>query len=271
MDLDLVVQVFREGRKCEQNGNFKKAKECYLDAATYAVELAKESISMEDTERLKNIAKMLIDHARKMKSKISGEPIKTPVLSSMPQDVNEVDLPLPPNQSNVQTATIQEPKEIVSKENENISPHIPKLNYILILSASGSPILTFDYTVDYSKTPELAFSKMNEVLLSGAITAIFSIMEEALNNKVRKIELENEFLYVKDYNGLIFTALGDGDADAIDQPIINLLKNLVFHYSDNIEKAKKTGQMIEINEHIVSMMIDFREQVINKIKKMQVN
>ncbi|RMG25091.1 MAG: hypothetical protein D6732_22870 [Methanobacteriota archaeon] len=251
MDVDLVVEVFREGRKYEQMGELKKAKNCYLDAATYAVELAKSAFG-EDKERLRNIAQMLIDHARKMKAKIKGD---IPPKVDYPEDENEVDLPLPPG-------SVQDTPSIVVPQEQHTLQDPFTINQVLILTSSGSPVMTFDYTADYLTDPESAFSTLNEVLLSGAITAIFSIMEEALHNKVRKIELEGEFLYVKDHDGLIFAALGEGDADALDEPILELLSNLRKDYTDRLDLALRTGQLVHIDSGIIELMTEFKENVL---------
>lgn len=253
MDLDLVVEVFREGRTHEQEGRLKEAKNCYLDAATYAVELAKDAIG-DDQERLKNIAKMLIDHAKKIHAQLKGI---SPPKTDFPEDESEVDLPMPPGYSEPAQETEIEPTPIIQETKKEKFT----INQILILTSSGSPIMTFDYTADYLTDPESAFSSMNEILLSGAITAIFSIMEEALQNKVRKIELEGEFLYVKDYEGLIFAALGEGDAEALDDPIITLIENLKADFQDRLDLAKRTGQLVTVDERIIDLMNDFRVKV----------
>ncbi len=259
MDVDLVVEVLREGRKYEQVGELRKAKNCYLDAATYAVELAKDAIG-EDQERLRNIAQMLIDHAKKMKARIKGE---IPPTTDYPEDDSQVDLPLPPGSAPQSQTVITTTKDNA----QQIEPF--SINQILILTSSGSPVMTFDYTADYMNDPEGAFSSMNEVLLSGAITAIFSIMEEALHNKVRKIELEGEFLYVKDHDGLIFAALGEGDADALDDPILKLLNELRQKYSDRLDLALRTGQLVTIDSGIIDLMGIFKKNVMEITRNLQ--
>ena len=68
---------------------------------------------------------------------------------------------------------------------------------------------------------------------------------------------------------MIFAALGEGDADALDDPILKLLNELRQKYSDRLDLALRTGQLVTIDSGIIDLMGIFKKNVMEITRNLQ--
>lgn len=186
---------------------------------------------------------MLIDHAKVIKQRLdqtkTGASYGANSLAHEEEPSGE-DFPLPPSETNE-----EETDHVTLVENNDKG----YLKQILLLTNGGSPIFSFDYTSDDSSQ-----QGFNEILFSGAITAVLSIMKETLHNSVRGIELDGEKLYVKEGEELIFVGISQKSIQNFDERVSAFLQEFQNIHHDGLEQAKKTGQLIEPDEKTIKIL-----------------
>ncbi len=126
--------------------------------------------------------------------------------------------------------------------------HPVKIYKLMIISKTGLPIATYDFTPELNKE-----QKTDNILVAGAITALRSFMEEIsgekdelkaliFQSKVMEIEIEEEYIFI------LF-------ADEMSEYLKNSLKNFAERYKqekgEKIKRAIESGVTIELTSDII--------------------
>ncbi|MDH5401485.1 MAG: hypothetical protein OEZ01_08665 [Candidatus Heimdallarchaeota archaeon] len=160
--------LVEEAKSLELNNELINAKHKYLDAATVFLNHSSTKQG-QDKIVFQNLAKMLVDQAKELQIEIN--------LAKSP-------LPMPPGKN----APV---KPIVES--------IPPVYQIIIIHPGGVPI----YTHTFGTVSQDVKDKLNEILFSGAITAINQLMTEIIQVPIQKISFERGVLLFREFKGVI--------------------------------------------------------------------
>lgn len=217
-----IQLLVNEANKLISKNELKNAKHKYLDAADAALGYAKnKNIKSMDKLSYQQLAKVLISYARDLQ-----------------EELNLLDLPLPPGKKTIVKPVIKKPdeedikvEEEMKELAEEIKPEIIEITEIpskpyqlFVIQLGGVPIVSheFKFIEDVSK------GKLNEILFSGALTAINQLMMEVINKPIQHITLDGSILLIRQINDVSYVLF----ADKISEKLEDQLKQ----FSERIEE-----------------------------------
>jgi hypothetical protein len=229
---DELVELVKSAKELEKDQKLKEAKHKFLDAASYALNLSKSS-QKRDKISYELIARELINYAKDLQLEI--------LLDSQ-------GFPSPPGTETSDISTdrsIKPDDEIISK------PELVKIFQLMVVKTGGIPLLSYEF----EELPNSTQLKLNEILFTGAITAVNQLMEEVLEKAVQSIRFEGGVLMIHSHEKLQFILFAKEE----DKTLFSYLKlfsnNFCTIFKSEINESSRTGMALNMSEKLVNMIV----------------
>jgi hypothetical protein len=214
-----------------KNNKLKQAKHKYLDACETALRYAKD-VKTKRLDKLsyEQLAKILISYARDLQS-----------------ELDLLDLPTPPGMKEKPKPAIKKPDEEETKVEEEIKdleeeirPEIVKIvevpskpYQLFIIQLGGVPIVSheFKFIEDVSK------GKLNEILFSGALTAINQLMLEVINKPIQHITLDGSILLIRQIKDVSYVLFADKISEKLEDQLRNFAERIEVQFGETFHKG----------------------------------
>ncbi|MHA2502393.1 MAG: hypothetical protein ACXAE3_05980 [Candidatus Kariarchaeaceae archaeon] len=236
-----IKSLVKEAKDAELARDYKSAKNKYLDAASYTLELSK-SLQGVESVTFRNIARMLVDTARDIQ-----------ILQSMEREP----LPRVPGMSGpspTDNEPLLERKQLLKLEDREVKKEgDPELLQLLMIKTSGIPI--FSWVSD--KLSENTASKINDILFSGAITAVNNLISEVLSTPIQSINFEEGNILLKFVEDLIFVLYCEGDHNLLEDNLQGFSKIIINDILPKWEKDLRKGLNLSDNTEIINELLTY--------------
>jgi len=214
-----VKAIVIQAKEAEDRNDFKQAKSLFLDAATLVIKIAKNAEGVEEIT-FRNIARMLIDYAKEMQQLLEIEKNPLPTIPGISKKTKEI-----------------KPK---------IKPPDATLLQLLIVKESGLPIYNWTSVTLSERTQD----KINDILFSGAITAVNSLISEVLSKPIQSIQFEDGNILLRFVNDIIFITFSEGDPASLENNIQKFshefIGNIYPKYEADVEQGLSLSNVEEI-------------------------
>ena len=226
------IQILvNEANKLISNNDLKKAKHKYLDAADAALGYSKDK-STKSMEKLsyQQLAKVLISYARDLQT-----------------EVNMLEMPLPGGQKAITKPEVKKVDEEDIKVEEEmkeladeIEPGLVKITEIpskpyqlFVIQLGGVPIVSheFKFIEDVSK------GKLNEILFSGALTAINQLMLEVINKPIQHITLDGSILLIRQIHDVSYVLFADKISEKLEEQLTQFASRIEEQFGEQLHKG----------------------------------
>jgi hypothetical protein len=226
-EFQAIEQLVEQAKELENNQKLKEAKIIYLDAAQGALNLSKIKKGL-DKLSYEQIARSLIQYVKELNLIIQME-----------------EHPLPSAPSKGRKFTTKSGQEMQVQAQEMVEVRDVLLE-IMILAEGGIP--TFDY---YNESVSIDLKRrVNEILFSGAITAITQLMSEIIERPIQQMSFEGATIYMKTKKTYTFVFLAYSD-DLNLENILDLLSTEFFStLNEDLEREIKQGRSLNDNKEI---------------------
>ena len=220
---DELLALVRSAKEFESQKNLKDAKHKFLDAATLALQVSKSS-SKSDKISYEIIARELLKYAKELQLEI--------LLESQA-------LPLPPG--------------TVPGENQNVKPtkvEIPrkiseiKILQLMVVKEGGTPLISYEF----EELPENTQLKLNEILFTGAITAVSNLMQEVMEKAIQTIRFEGGVLMIHNEKRLQFILFAKEEDEVLFKYLKKFANDFCAIFRNEINDAARTGMTIPVDE-----------------------
>ncbi|OLS23864.1 MAG: hypothetical protein HeimC2_24730 [Candidatus Heimdallarchaeota archaeon LC_2] len=231
MKSDEIVQIVKTAKEFESDFKLRKAKHKFLDAASLALKLSKTT-QKSDRLSYELIAKELVNYAKDIQLEI--------ILESE-------GLPSPPG-----IETPEAKKDIIKiKPREELADKIKPAENVVIyklmtVKAGGTPLLSYEF----AELPDSTQLKLNEILFTGAITAVSQLMEEILEKAIQTIRFEGGVLMIHSDNNLQFILFAQEENELLFDLLKAFASKFIVEFRQIINESARTGMTIAVDEKI---------------------
>lgn len=227
---DELQEIVKVAKDLENQGKLKESKHRYLDAADLALKLSKNE---KTTKKLsfEYLAKELVKYAKEIQMEILL--------------VNN-QLPLPPG-ATVQNTLTKQARKLIPKKEE------VQLFQLLIIREGGIPV----YSYSFSEISNSTRLKLNEILFSGAITAINQIMMEVLEKSIQTIKFEDGVLMIQPANKLYIIIYASYEDEDISAKMKSYCDSIVDKFGDTIDSCVMSGKTLNEDPELTSHMKNY--------------
>ena len=223
-----LVQIVKTAKEFESDLELREAKHKFLDAASMALELSKSNGSDKLSYEL--IARELVNYAKDIQLEI--------ILESE-------GFPSPPGIESIESKrdinAIKPKDEFVDKSKPAAEV---KIYQLMSVKAGGTPLLSYEF----SELPDSTQLKLNEILFTGAITAVSQLMEEVLEKAIQTIRFEGGVLMIHSHNNLQFILFAQEENKLLFELLKRFAGEFVDEYRKTINEAARTGMTIGVDE-----------------------
>lgn len=226
-----IIQVVKTAKEFESDLRLREAKHKFLDAASIALKLSKTG---KVSERLSYelIARELVNYAKDIQLEI--------ILESE-------GFPTPPGVQSVQAK--KEIKKIKPKEelvDKIKSAESVKIYQLMTVKAGGTPLLNYEF----EELPNSTKLKLNEILFTGAITAVSQLMQEVLEKAIQTIRFEGGVLMIHSDKNLQFILFAQEENDLLFELLKSFATEFITKFKDAINHAARTGMTMATDEDV---------------------
>ncbi|MCY3412154.1 MAG: hypothetical protein INQ03_11025 [Candidatus Heimdallarchaeota archaeon] len=205
MSTEEINKLVTAAREHWDNNELIKAKNLYLDAAQIALSIAKAATSKVDKLSFENLASVLVDEA-----KACHEAIKIAALPAVPTE-----------------KPFETKSNVPSKNQGLIIRKRPDIYSLFVIKEGGVPLIAHNFE-DMDGATE---HKINEVLFSGAITAINSLMLEAIERPIQAINFDKGVLIIHTHERVNYVLFAEQTSPG--------LQKALSKFCDELERATK--------------------------------
>ncbi len=227
--IDEMYRIFKNAKQKEFFGELQAAIQLYLDAASYALNIYKQDQTAN--KKFESLAIKIVSHVKQVKSEIKSQ--NNSVLQFLDSDFP------PPPQSD----------QLSSTEDDKIT-EISSIDQLLLISKFGSPILSYNFKAVDSMNPLYG----NEVLFSGAMSAIYSIIQETIKSDIQKISLDGKNILIQKSDDLFFILISDAEEDTFKEKITTFADSFLNKFDKKISSALKNGEMISDDKECIEFI-----------------
>lgn len=227
---DELVQLVKSAKELEAESKLKEAKHVFLDAASFALNLSKSS---EKSEKIsfELVARELLNYAKELQLEI--------LLDSQ-------ELPHPPGmdggkEQQAKIKKIEIPRKIVES----------KILQLMIVKEGGTPLINYAF----EELPENTQLKLNEILFTGAITAVSQLMKEVLEKPIQTIRFEGGVLMIHTYKKLQFILFAQEEDEKLFMYLKKFATDFCAVFRSEINNAARTGMTMEVGEKFEKMVL----------------
>ncbi|MCE7734144.1 MAG: hypothetical protein GPJ54_04640 [Candidatus Heimdallarchaeota archaeon] len=220
---DELLALVKSAKEFEAQKKLKEAKHGFLDAATLALQVSKSSSKSEKIS-YEIIARELIKYAKELQLEI--------LLESQA-------LPMPPG-------TIAGEKQKVKPKKIEIPRKISeiKIFQLMVVKAGGTPLISYEF----EELPENTQLKLNEILFTGAITAVSNLMQEVMEKAIQTIRFEGGVLMIHNEKKLQFILFAKEEEEVLFKYLKKFANDFCAIFRDEINNAARTGMTIPVDE-----------------------
>lgn len=193
-----------EAMEYRENKEFKKAKSKYLDAAQLALKIYKSTSEQVEKLSYENIARALITEAKAVQEEI--------FLAELPK--------VPEN--------IEEKKSL---DDQLIIRKRPIVYHIWVIKEGGTPLISHPF----EKMGDIIEGKINEILFSGAISAISSLMYEAIDRPIQTINFDEGVMIIHKHKNLSYILFVEAESPGINKALNNFCEQLEKQSVEDIQ------------------------------------
>ena len=231
---DKLQELVKIAKECSETGELAKSKHAYLDAASISLELSKERNKIEKLS-FENIAKELINQARSIQEEINytkGGPL--PIAASHD-----------PFSKTATVKPVQAQAETKSKETLRTKPRMKQL---IIIVEGGLPMLSEQFNAIESQTKD----QINEILFSGAITAVNQLMMEVLDKPIRTITFDDGVLVIHKHSRLYFALFVDHYESFLAKELETFCVKFLDKFDTELKNNLATGRVLNDNKIVMN-------------------
>ena len=175
------------------------------------------------------LAKVLISYARDLQ-----------------EEMNLMDLPLPPGDKTIIKPNAKPDEDDINVEKEmkelteEIKPEIIEITEIpskpyqlFVIQLGGVPIVSheFKFIEDVSK------GKLNEILFSGALTAINQLMLEVINKPIQHITLDGSILLIRQIHDVSYVLFADKISEKLEDQLTQFASRIEEQFGDQLHRG----------------------------------
>lgn len=187
-----------QAKEFRESGDLKQSKNKYLDAAQIALNYAK---SVEDAVKklsYENIARALIDEAKAMQEEI--------FLTQLPTA----------RKGQIKKSSVNKAQDTLMVRKR------PDVYSLWVIKAGGVPVISHDFMEMDGETE----GKINEILFSGAITAINQLMFEALEKPIQTINFDTGVLIIQTYDDVNYVLFAESNSPGLNKALKQFYEKL---------------------------------------------
>jgi hypothetical protein len=218
-----IKLIFRKAKQLEENGFLREARENFLDAATIAVNEAKQVEEEDDKNSLLNIANTLVEHAKEIQIKLDF-------------------------QKKVLSDSFKSVKQLTEEEAEI---EILPIHQLLIIRDIGTPVYTFNF--DAMSNNETSV-QIDEMLFAGALTAIKQLMGEVIRQSIKKITLQEGMLVIHFTEDLAFVIYISNHNPKVEKLLEEFANKFYDQFEEDIKYVIRTGAILDNNKQIEELV-----------------
>ncbi len=259
-----------------KNGDLKKAKNAYLDAAEMSLDHSKkEDLNKKDKLSFENLAREFVRRAKIVHEEIKANKLPLPpgkrfqlkrkqisdnkdkttekegtrdkIVKDEEKipDKEELELSIKNTEKELKE-TFEKDEKITKLSEQKFTEDIPidgKPYQVLVINYGGIPILSHEFEAinDVTKL------KLNEILFSGAITAINQLMEEIIQKPIKNISLEDSVLLLESKENLWFVLFTDKETKYMENSLEKFADKM-FDYINDISNNNPATISRDISE-----------------------
>ncbi|MHA2030463.1 MAG: hypothetical protein ACW99A_17600 [Candidatus Kariarchaeaceae archaeon] len=231
---DELVELVKAAKEFETQNKLKEAKHGFLDAASFALNLSKTS-ERKDKISYELIARELLNYAKDLQLEIllDSQGFPSPP-GSVPSGIS---------QKSDGSAT-ESVEEIKSKT------ELTKIFQLMIVKTGGIPLCSYEF----EELPNSTQLKLNEILFTGAITAVNQLMEEILEKAVQTIRFEGGVLMIHTHKKLQFILFAKEEDEKLFSYLKLFSNNFVTIFKADINESARTGSALIMGEKLEKMI-----------------
>ena len=249
-----IQKIVRDAKNMEKEGRLMECKDAYLDAATLSLKMAKSSSYVEKVS-YENVTRVLIQYAKDIQEEINlnkdvplpAPPTRAPSKAKMKREKK----PFDPNEGLifVKSSDSPEVEPLAFDKRETTA----KIRQLIAIKEGGLPLMSYNFD-DVSPNTTL---KLNEILFSGAITAINQLLYEVLERPIQTITFEDGILFIRALEDIYYVLFADEDSDELSQNLENFCNEFYYSMGDIIMESIKTGRVLTENEDVIKLVNKF--------------
>jgi hypothetical protein len=242
-----IQEIVRKAKELESEGKLAECKHAYLDAASLSLEMAKTS-NFVDKLSYENITKVLVQYARDIQDEINlmkdGPLPQTPDTVPSKKKSTTVRKPFDPNAG---LQYVSAPTEVVIEAVQT------KIHQIIAIKEGGLPILSYSF----EKISEETTDNLNEILFSGAITAVNQLMQEVLDRPIQTITFEDGILLIRANKDIYYVLFADEDTEELSDKLDQFCKEFSEKMASQIEESVHTGMVLSSDQQVISLITQY--------------
>ncbi|MCH8908589.1 MAG: hypothetical protein IH840_16000, partial [Candidatus Heimdallarchaeota archaeon] len=219
-----LEDLVRDANQFYLENRLKEAKHKFLDAASVALAVSKQEKHLQKLA-FENIARQLVTEARDIQQEIL---------------LNQLPLPRAPG-AGAQDAGPGLTQKPIYRAN---------LRNFLMVTTGGIPLFSYEF-IDIKLETR---TKLNDMLFSGAITAVNQMMMELLHSPITSISFEDGILFIHLVKSedcfLLFYS--DRDSKDLRDRISTFSQDYISNFSEKISTAISTALSLDTDAEIIS-------------------
>lgn len=230
-----IQAIVNEAKEFIKERDLKAAKHKYLDAAEYSLRHIKnEDLSSIDKMSYENLARFLIGKARSIQEEIDAEKLPKPPSGAITKEPKKVD---------------GKPKSI--DDGLIIVPSKKSHPYqLFIIKQGGIPIFNYEF----KRLSEKQKGSLNDILFSGAITAINSLMMEVIEEPISLINLKDSVLLIKDMAQNSVVLFAKETTEDLENKLTDFCSGVLEAFGDDITSSFAIGQDLSDNPQLLELV-----------------
>ncbi|MHA2252424.1 MAG: hypothetical protein ACXAD7_18805 [Candidatus Kariarchaeaceae archaeon] len=246
-----IQELVRNAKELEKNGELKECKHAYLDAASLSLKMSKTS-NFVDKLSYENITKVLIQQAKDIQIEIN-------LLKDGPLPAPPSSTPRPQQQAMKKTKKPYDPNEglqFVQPDGQPVQPPAadkPEIHQLIAIAEGGLPILNYNFR-DVSPNTTV---KLNEILFSGAITAVNQLMQEVLERPIQTITFEDGILLIKAKEELYYVLFADEDSEVLSNTLDEFSTEFYREMNPLIMECMRTGMSLADDKEVIELIVKY--------------
>ncbi|MDH5404898.1 MAG: hypothetical protein OEY49_20510 [Candidatus Heimdallarchaeota archaeon] len=138
---------------------------------------------------------------------------------------------------------------IINRQVAYLQPQL--IDKIIIVKKDGTPLFSYDFNIIRSYS-----SNTSDVLFSGVMTTISSILQEAtgISSNIKSINFEDRYLLTNFSSDLAFILITENQSDILLNNLDVFTKRLNQNFNQEITESMNTGRNLDGNEKIISLV-----------------
>ncbi|MFV2014286.1 MAG: hypothetical protein ACC656_02570 [Candidatus Heimdallarchaeota archaeon] len=221
---DKLLELVKSAKDFESQNKLKDAKHAFLDAASVALKLSKSSVK-SDKISYEIIARELLNYAKELQLEIL---------------LDTQGLPSPPGMQITDKQKIKRKKVEIPRKIKTDC----KFFQLMIIKAGGTPLVSYEF----EELPETTQLKLNEILFTGAITAVSQLMQEVLDKAIQTIRFEGGVLMIHSDKKLQYILFAQEEDEILYMYLKKFSNDFYKLFQDEITNAVRTGMTIQVGE-----------------------